>query len=471
MKKILLSLVSLLLAFSLLFSLAACSGGANSNDDVTPTSAPSSDDSPTPGEDYTEGGKFVDYNHYSVDPSIKLQAYDLPNKTVTYLTSAGYTEPDATKHSIIRDVYGVTIEPIHIGNDDYTTKLITLTMGGEAPDLTHAGNSLSLISRGILQPWNNYIDIETNLWKDLENCFNNVRINGSVYTLRERPSRWDFCWYNKEIFEENGITTPKELLEQGNWTWDTFRDAAKALTIDEDSDGVPEIWGAAIQTGLYLVYSTGTSLVSIEPDGSVSNNIRSEKVARAVEFYTQLSVSDSVLYDGSDQKEQFGAGKVAMLWGGLWFKVAFLDMLKEGIVDFVPFPRDPQADKYYIYEQFAFYSLPTDAKNPQGAAAYMNSIRYSTMVVDEEERAERDALSVSEQVDIHGWPNELSDYMLEELYGNPEYVPVEMTYTTFNLGQFFGDIWFRPLLGEPWSAIAEELYPKINEEIASLLEQ
>jgi len=46
-----------------------------------------------------------------------------------------------------------------------------------------------------------------------------------------------------------------------------------------------------------------------------------------------------------------------------------------------------------------------------------------------------------------------------------------MTYTTFNLGQFFGDIWFRPLLGEPWSAIAEELYPKINEEIASLLEQ
>lgn len=469
MKKIFKSALAIFIGLCMLFSAAACSQNGQNDEKTTPTPS-QTDENVTPGEDYTEGGKFVDYNHETVDPSIKLQAYNLTDKTVTYLTSAGYTAVDISKFDALRDVYGITIEPVLTSPNDHLTKFIALCMGDETPDITHMGNKLSMISAGYLQSWDSYIDVTTNLWKDLESSFANIRINGGIYTINERPGRWDFVWYNKDIFEQYGLATPKELLEQGNWNWNTFRDAAIALTVDEDSDGVPEIYGAHIQNGLYLVYSAGTAMVSLNGDGTVSNNVRSEPVARAIEFYTQLHISDNVLYDGSDAPAQFGAGKIAMLWNGLWVRINFTDLIKSGAIDFVPIPKDPQTDKYYIYQRFPFYVLPTQSANPEGAAAWMNAKRYNTFVVDLEAREEYLAMSASEQVDALGWTVEMDDYLWEEFYGNLDYVPVESTYTDFNLGQFFGDFFFRPLLGEPWSAIAEELYPKINDEIESVLQ-
>ena len=53
---------------------------------------------------------------------------------------------------------------------------------------------------------------------------------------------------------------------------------------------------------------------------------------------------------------------------------------------------------------------------------------------------------------------------MEELI-NSKTTPVSLVWTYFKLGQYFGDIYNRPLAGESWSKVAEELSPKIDNAI------
>ncbi len=465
MKKTVKVLSVLLAVLMLALSLASCNNGPAGNEDATPT--PSSEATPTPGEDVTEGGKYLDFRHESVDPKIKLPAYQLESNKVTFLMSYEYTAPDPLKFDAPRDAYGIEIEPIRTGVNDYNTKFFSLVMAEEAPDLAHLGNDLAIISKGYLQPWDPYIDTTCELWKDVASSFETQRYNGGVHAINTMPNRTDGVWFNKAIFEEYGLQTPREYLEKGEWTWETFRDLAIQLTVDADSDGVPEIYGAAIANGLFLLNNTGVELISLK-DGQISNNVRSEEVARAVEFYSQLMGKDAVLYDG-DAKDSFGQGEIAMMWGGLWFRVAFPDLIKAGDADFIPFPKATGADKHYIYEGFGNYTLSAGAAHPNAAAAYISALRYNTFVVDEEAVAAKEALSINEQVDMYGWTNEMDARYYEDFYNTPIYTPCEVMYNTFQLGQFLGTLFVRPQLGEPWSAIAEELYPQCESLINNII--
>lgn len=465
MKKTTKALSILLAALMIALSLASCNNEPAGNEDATPT--PSSEATPTPGEDVTEGGKYLDFRHESVDPKIKLPAYQLESNKVTFLMSFEYTAPDPLKFDAPRDAYGIEIEPIRTGVDDYNTKFFSLVMSDEAPDISHLGNDLAIISKGYLQPWDSYIDTTTALWEGVAANFESQRFNGGSHTLNIQPNRTEGVWYNKAIFSEYGLETPRELLEKGEWTWDTFRELAVKLTVDDDADGVPEIYGAAITNGLYLLNSTGVELISLV-DGKISNNVRSADVARAIEFYSQLMIEDSVLYDG-DAKSFFATGGIAMMWGGLWFRVAFPDLIKAGNVDFIPFPKDPNADAYYMYDSFSFYSLSASAAHPNAAAAYVSGLRYNTFVVDEEAVAEKEALSIDEQIEKYGWTNEMDAQYMEDFYYSDLFTPCESMYNQFQLGQFLGTLFVRPLQGEPWSSIAEELYPQCESLISNII--
>ena len=269
-------------------------------------------------------------------------------------------------------------------------------------------------------------------------------------------------WYNKEIFEENGLKTPKEYYTEGNWTWDTYRELALANTVDSNSDGKPEIWGCAIDMPSMFVFTTGHDIVTLA-NGKIVNDVRNADVARAVQFYTDLYIKDKCAYDGTDSRDMFAAGQIAMLTGGMWYRSSWVDMLKRNAIDYAPFPKDPQADKYYLMEEFGNYYIGNTAKNPEGAAAYLTSERYHTL--DKTGREE----GILKDFDTTGWTLELDDWLWNEFYKDDK-KGVLSTYIMFEINNFWGDIWFRPKNGEPWSAVSEEISPKIDDTIARILE-
>jgi len=51
------------------------------------------------------------------------------------------------------------------------------------------------------------------------------------------------CYYNKTMFENYGVKTPKEYFMEGQWTWENFMKCAEEMTKDIDSDGKIDTYG------------------------------------------------------------------------------------------------------------------------------------------------------------------------------------------------------------------------------------
>jgi len=51
------------------------------------------------------------------------------------------------------------------------------------------------------------------------------------------------CYYNKTMFENYGVKTPKEYFMEGTWNWENFTKCAVEMTKDIDSDGDIDTYG------------------------------------------------------------------------------------------------------------------------------------------------------------------------------------------------------------------------------------
>lgn len=123
--------------------------------------------------------------------------------------------------------------------------------------------------------------------------------------------------------------------------------------------------------------TTGTPLVEIN-DGKVINNFSHVNIDRAANFLMELRKEGyAVRGDGmwSNEPAPLATGKVAFLGVGQWKITDFCKDYPDQNYEFVPYPKDPSADKYY-YNTSAFgYMVPSGAPNPEGAAAFINIMR------------------------------------------------------------------------------------------------
>ena len=125
--------------------------------------------------------------------------------------------------------------------DDYFTKLVTMTAAGTPPDLFE------------MPPWKLAVFVEENLLADLgplveawgfdldnipEPLVDAYSWGGVLLGMPVMGSNVYLIGYNKDVFDEAGVEYPPR-----NWTWDECLETAKKVTIDEDGDGDPEIWG------------------------------------------------------------------------------------------------------------------------------------------------------------------------------------------------------------------------------------
>lgn len=172
-------------------------------------------------------------------------------------------------------------------------------------------------------------------------------------------------------------------------------------------------------------------------------------------------INNNCVYPGTDGRDLFAQSKLAMGAFPLWYRTFFKDLLADEAVAFVPNPKDPDSDAYYIQEQFGGYYIPTGAKTPEGAAAWLCCQRFSRL---DTKKQQEDFEAVKNECN---WTRECQD-MLDSMQTDA-YKPVQSTWVTFGINAFWGDIFSRPKQGEPWATIAEELSPKIDANIKTAM--
>ncbi len=130
-------------------------------------------------------------------------------------------------------------------------------------------------------------------------------------------------YYNKKIFDQYGVDYPKE-----DWTWEDFLKTAQDLTIDENKDGVPEVWGVQLTANWtsgfeYWVAAAGGQLIS-EDGKSYVGYMDSPETIAAVQFYADLYNKYKVAPPPADFNQwaggnpEFENGTAAMRLFGRW---------------------------------------------------------------------------------------------------------------------------------------------------------
>ena len=383
-----------------------------------------------------------------------LPKVELANKKVVMLTQG---ESEA---KTFNEVYGGEVEQIVVADSELSTKFISMVMGDEAPDVYQCYFQPSLVAKDYLLKLTDKVDFTSDLWKDALSYNELLKYKGDYYSLVPFTMLDSYVFYNTELFEENSVTTPQQLLEEGNWNWNTFRETALKLTVDTNRDGVPDIWGGCIDQVDLFMYSCGKHAVSFNPDGKAINNIQSEEVARSINFYVNIMDNDLCIYSGLDNITKFTQGEIAMFASPIWKRIQMGDMLKNKTIGIVPFPKDPDADTTYMMQGTYGYVVPAGAKNVDGAIAYINSKRYEGKVY--EENGDPEELAKMEQE--YGWGQYYNDLVKANLkLANAKGVP--NSYISFNITELYGEIFARPRNGEPWATIAAEISPLIDDRI------
>lgn len=217
----------------------------------------------------------------------------------------------------------VQLEPV--SGSDYYARLLTQIAAGDAPDIMNIGDDAvpQFVESGAFVPLQPLIEedgFDTEVY--LPGLLEPGTYEGELYFLPKDYSPLA-VYYNKKIFDEHGVAYPED-----GWTWEDMLAIAQELTIDEDGDGTPEIWGIQLPgpwtTGFeYWVAAAGGQLIS-EDGSTFIGYMDSEEVISAVEFYQALYNEYGVAPPPADMSAfgggnaEFDNGQAAMRIFGRW---------------------------------------------------------------------------------------------------------------------------------------------------------
>ncbi len=213
---------------------------------------------------------------------------------------------------------GVKVDVQAMAPKEYWPKMSSLAASGDLPDVF-------AMSSGFVKEWaaaGNLADLsEIVAETDLGSYFDGALSVGLAGDERVAfPQNWvaPVLYYNKSMFDDAGLQYPT-----ADWTWDQFREAAKALTLDKDSDGTIDQWGMWLY-GRYAhidawVFRNGGRYLNAD---ETAIDINDEAVS-ALTFLNDLIQVDKAApmpqeMEGVRQQDVFPLGMAAMWVDGSW---------------------------------------------------------------------------------------------------------------------------------------------------------
>lgn len=255
---------------------------------------------------------------------------------------------------------------------EYNTKLSLELQGSEAPDVFWVleTSAPAFIQSGLLAELDEAL-AEYNPDDFSAKAMELWQKDGKTYAVPFSTSPF-FILYNADLFAAAGIAIPEELAAEGNWNWDTFREASKAV---KDATGV---WGyQTVDGGGYdvrilhnlcpIIRSYGGDAWT--SDGQILINTP-ESVAAVQLFHDMVYVDGSVVPPGD--QSNFFAGAAAMTAA----QVSRVSNLAEA--DFAwgvaPMPAGPMGDVPIIGQAgIGAYSKGDNVEIAKKLVAYMTS--------------------------------------------------------------------------------------------------
>lgn len=383
MKKYTLRMMALILCLSMIFSLSAC-GKSGDEGEVSGVLAGFEDETGDDLEaDYSsgestnsgggdsgntiskvEGGNTIteQVDLSGKDPFANIPAR-LKNTTVTF---AHFGDEGATEYQKVIKAFtkktGIKVKLVSYDQNSYVSTVSKQIAAKSAPDVIIC-NEIFPDALEIAQPIQNLVDLNEEFWDD--SVTKATTINGNTYFVNSLKGVWhniDMCFYNKKLFSDNRITSPKDYYKRGDWTYENLRKCLEQVVKTGNTGGYVN--------PRYMAASMGNPMLNYEPStGKFSQNVM--KAVSAFEYCAtniQNKLWDPVLWYGNFQNGTIGLyiqSSYGCKYNG-WFKD-----IDQSIIDAVPTPTSYNGQSCKQTESMRCYGVAKGAKNPEGAAYFL----------------------------------------------------------------------------------------------------
>ncbi|HHW10584.1 MAG TPA: extracellular solute-binding protein [Firmicutes bacterium] len=288
-------------------------------------------------------------------------------KTLTVMLVQDYDKvlwtPDAEQ--FMKDHPDVKVE-IVLQPSGYTEKILTMIATGMAPDVileSCGGNMLEWLVDDVLLDVAPYIARDAAFFKDWipEYMMRSYYKGKSFGVVQPRAGLYPI-WFNRRLYDAAGLPYP-----DGNWDFDTFRAHMRKLTVDRDSDGVPDQygWHHSWKTWVPFLYNFGGGIQ--DPNDPSIILLDHPKTVEAMTFMQNLEFVDRVAtpdhrFNSSRTLEAFASGKAAVtLRSATWYG-SLPESMKDGeTLGIALLPSNLSTP--YAMTTISAFAIPKDSKN------------------------------------------------------------------------------------------------------------
>ncbi len=322
---------------------------------------------------------------------------ELENKTIKWLSDWDINPDETGKNTppeliIFQERYGGTIEWYPCLYEERYDKLANYINAGEGIDFFYAGNSDAFPKgaiRNMFVPCDSYIDFSSPLWKDVKEMNDSVMWKNQHY-MAVVEMTGDNCAviYNKDTIQELGFEDPYLLYQKGEWDWNIFKEMLRKFCDPENQKyGLDGWWFESA-----LSATTGVPYIGMK-DSQLISNLADTNISRVQNFLYDLYQSDCIAigvgnFGWTEHPSYIRDGKELFYPVGLWSMYAeahhidpqtgqdggWKGTFGENCM-FVPMPKDPNADAYYIPANMNAYCFVRDGQNPEGTAKFLDCKR------------------------------------------------------------------------------------------------
>jgi len=272
--------------------------------------------------------------------------------------------------------FNVSIEWLNIPWDGFMETLTASVLAGDpVADIIRIAPEwfYPLVKGGFLQPLNELFDLTKEKW--IRPGIEYATIEGNTYGF-DAGRLWPegVLFFNKTIFERDGLPDLYELMRNREWTWDKMFEVAKQATRDLDGDGTIDQWGiGGIETMWYFVYSNDGRVIEFV-DGHPTIALGTVNALEGMQAYYDMLHTHRVFDIRPEEAPwdyaitRFQDGKTAMFVYHFWPT----ESLAPNMIDdygIVLFPMGPRMNKY-VSHGFGpnVNTIPMAVENPEQVA-------------------------------------------------------------------------------------------------------
>lgn len=377
---------TMLLCLAMVFALGACgksdtasTGDEDSaqligvEDDENTAGTASSGDGTTVSTNSVVSGSTEDYGGSKIESKVEFNSSDpfanIPKRlkgTTVRFASWGDETGEAYKKVIkaFTEKTGIKVEIVEYTQSVYAQTLATQVVNKNAPDIVRTSKLPAMLQ--VLQPLQNIFDLDDTFWD--QQIIEYGTYYGNSYIINSWEGPWqgiEAVYYNKDLFEDNGLKTPLEYYKEGKWTYETLIECAKSVKGLVKSTYLPKTYVFNGQLGI--------ETFSLENIGGVHKYVSNiTKAAPALQFTTGLI--EQKLYDSAYGFGSLATGDVAMVEEDLYgAKVnGYFSNMKDSSLAMVPLPSSYQGKAMNrAVGNTSSYGICKGAKNPEGAAYFL----------------------------------------------------------------------------------------------------